>query len=110
MTQEEPKTMNELREPTADECESKALIAENETHVFYACWYPQMGGYVGRAVIEIQKGLDCFNAYVWHDGAFPFDGEDGRAPVLLHHCSAQQFVEFGNAVEGFLAKVASNED
>jgi hypothetical protein len=60
-----------------------------------------MGGYAGKAVAVFSRdGQDsgCFEVYVWHDGDFPFSGEDSddRGPVHLHHCSAEQFIRFGN--------------
>ncbi len=70
----------------------------------FACWYPQMGGYVGRCVVVLEPTSGpppdepCFTAYVWHDGEFPFTGESGRKPVVLHHCGADQFVDFGELV------------
>jgi len=70
----------------------------------FACWYPQMGGYVACCVVEVgvdQDGngeRDGFDAWIWHDGEFPF-AED-REPICLHHCSAEQFIEFGTFVQG----------
>lgn len=95
-------TANVPREPTADECGNNAPVDTG-----FACWYPQMGGYVGKCVI-VPNGNGCFDAYVWHDGQFPFAGEadqyfEGKNPVRLHHCMADQFIEFGQ----FAAKVAS---
>jgi hypothetical protein len=99
-----------VREPTADECSDNALIEETETQVAYAIWYPQMGGYHGKAVVAFFKSpLDaergqgkCFDALVWHSGTWPFhDGEPGRE---LHHCNADQFVEFGEKVLELQAK------
>ncbi len=72
---------------------------ENDNEIGYAIWYPQMGGYVGKATVVIRKnevGNTCFEAYVWHDGEFPFD--EGRVPAELHHCEAEQFIHFGNEV------------
>jgi len=74
----------------------------------FACWYPQMGGYTGRCVVVLDRpstGADhgCFDAYVWHNGQFPFDSEDGWGdylpPVRIHHCDAEQFISFGNLVK-----------
>lgn len=68
-----------------------------------ALWYPQMGGYVGKAV-AVMDG-DCVDVWVWHDGEFPFADDDeyrGKdGPKLLHHCVAEQFVEFGKKLEAF---------
>ncbi len=72
----------------------------------YACWYPQMGGYVGRCVIVLSTFKEefsdtCFEAYVWHDGEFPFsDDGDYSSPVNIHHCMPSQFIEFGKFVLG----------
>jgi len=72
----------------------------------FACWYPQMGGYVGKAVIIPVGGLGCFDAWVWHDGRFPFGGEDS-SPVHLHHCEAAQFRAFADNVEAGLARLVA---
>ena len=77
----------------------------------FACWYPQMGGYVGKAVVVMQtpppikvgspedESSDyCFDAYVWHDGEFPFSETDDRNPVRIHHCMPSQFIDFGEFV------------
>lgn len=88
--------------PTVDQCSTHAKVFEDDQHVGYAIWYPQMGGYVGQAVALISKGQEfadaCFDVLVWHDGEFPFDGETGHRPIELHHCSPSQFVDFGNKV------------
>ncbi len=95
-------------EPTADQCEANAKVFENDHVIGYAIWYPQMGGYVGKAVVLLDKEWSeqengcrfggCFDAFVWHDGEFPFSGEDGDQPVRLHHCDPEQFVDFGETV------------
>lgn len=97
MRREEP------REPTADECEQHAKVFEDEDRVGHAIWYPQMGGYVGKAVVVFDKEKPgCFEAYVWHDGDFPFKGRDHYGnenfPECIHHCSAEQFIDFGRTV------------
>jgi len=63
-----------------------------------ATWYPQMGGYCGKCIV-VPIG-DCFDAYVWHDGDFPFSGD--APPTFLHHCDPQQFIRFGTGVAQFL--------
>lgn len=88
----------DVREPTADECSRHAEIAPG----VYAIWYPQMGGYHGKAVVSLSDD-GCFDAYVWHDGEFPF-GDKGESPVRIHHCEAQQFIEFGQTIEGMLGR------
>lgn len=64
-----------------------------------------MGGYVGRCVIYVNQstpdqadGDNCFEAYVWHDGEFPFAEADDREPIRLHHCSPKQFARFAEDV------------
>jgi hypothetical protein len=95
------------KEPTDDECSRRALVYEDATDRHYAIWYPQMGGYVGKAVVvvlrervEFVRGESggCVDVWVWHDGEFPLRGEDGYQPVHLHHCNGAQFVAFGEAL------------
>jgi hypothetical protein len=92
--------MDTPREPTADECCAHAPLGDG----WFAIWYPQMGGYVGKAAVHVGDGPDaCFEAFVWHDGEFPFSGDDDRteghrSPARLHHCDAEQFVRFGATV------------
>jgi hypothetical protein len=86
------------REPTAEECEHQAVVYQDEAAIGYAIWYPQMGGYVGKAVammsqqiVEWSEGVTfggCVEVYVWHDGEFPFNGkgDPSRRPILIHHC------------------------
>lgn len=80
-----------MREPTTKECEEQTIVDG-----MVAAFYPQMGGYVGKCLVEpepVNNGKDyCFNVYVWHDGEFPFS--NGK-PRELHHCNAQQFKDFG---------------
>lgn len=100
------------RMPTSEECQTNAQIPLTDPHRptqrGYACWYPQMGGYGGKCVVvldEPQNGADhaCFEAFVWHNGQFPFEDEDrwgdATSPAQLHHCDAQQFVKFGNLIQ-----------
>jgi hypothetical protein len=93
------------KEPTARQCQDREKVYEAGGAVGYAMWYPQMGGYVGRAVVVFTAGSsgDCFDAYVWHDGEFPFTGEGG-SPALVHHCDPAQFVSFGQGVGGLIAQ------
>jgi hypothetical protein len=110
------------REPTADECSSRALIHEDEAAWYYALWYPQMGGYVGKAVAEIAKQRvemndgwvtcgGCVDVLVWHDGEFPFSGtqEPGVRPVRIHHCDPDQFIDFGQALKDMMNGQAVSE-
>lgn len=95
------------KEPTAEQCSQHALVHENEHKLVYAIWYPQMGGYVGKALAFIDKGWKefphgateggCIDVLVWHDGSFPFD--DGRNPADLHHCDPEQFIQFGEQLK-----------
>ena len=87
--------MNDPREPTAAECSAMSEIEPGR----FAIWYPSMGGYVGRAVIERS---DCFEVWVWHNGEFAFDG-DGRRPTHLHHCDPEDFIDFGRNVMRLLS-------
>jgi hypothetical protein len=94
----------ELKQPTPEQCEQNAYLGvSTRGQKLFACWYPQMGGYVSRCVVAFwpdkepnKEEDDCFEAYVWHDGDFPFHGDE--LPARLHHCSAEQFVAFGEAV------------
>lgn len=92
--------MSEIVEPTGEQCNSNALMWEDVYHRAYAIWYPLMRGYVGKAVVVVNKefgeNADCFEAYVWHDGDFPF--HNGECPACIHHCSSEQFIEFGTTV------------
>lgn len=105
------------KEPTADQCSANARVEDWNGEPAYACWYPQMGGYGSFAVVvpgpvrTANQGAEgaagCFEAFVWHDGEFPFSGEDGgtRRPVHLHHCDPVQFIEFGEWVAGLTEAV-----
>lgn len=93
-----------MRNPTHDECTTNAPIDLDDGRTGYACWYPQMGGYVSHCVVVEHDG--CFEAFVWHDGDFPFvlghdrpwPDEPVLSPSRLHHCDADQFVRFGETV------------
>jgi len=95
-----------MEEPTSDQCSNKDVVFEGNNEVGIACWYPQMGGYTGKAVAVFDKQWEeydngtrcggCVDVYVWHDGEFPFgDGE----PRKIHHCSGGQFIDFGEFIE-----------
>jgi hypothetical protein len=103
-------------EPTPDQCELGERI-EHDGRVYFATWYPQMGGYGSRCLVETYGDTmlrdndpdGCFDVWVWHDGAWPFTDDDddrGRKPAHLHHCSPEQFVDFGVTVSGFMSKGA----
>lgn len=89
--------------PTDEQCRDHAKVYEDENRIGYAIWYPQMGGYIARAVALIhrdqkeQTGFNpCIDVLVWHDGEFPFS--DGESPRELHHCSSMQFIQFGETL------------
>ena len=87
----------EPKEPTGKQCEQQERFEQGQHKGFYT-WYPQMGGYSGKAAIVIVHKRDestCFDAYIWHDGEFPFSD---KPPILLHHCRAEQFITLGEEV------------
>ena len=89
-------------EPTSDQCDTNSRMPDFEGRSAYACWYPQMGGYHGKSVVVVERreGCNvCFEVFIWHDGCFPFVGEDGVNPVCIHHCEAEQFIQFGRLVQ-----------
>lgn len=93
--------------PTGEQCTEHAVVCEDGNKIGYAIWYPQMGGYTGRAVAVMDKEWfespngsrtgGCIDVHVWHDGEFPFPEEDGP-PRVVHHCDPEQFVEFGRVL------------
>ncbi len=97
-----------MKEPTPEQCTNEERVFTDEGKVGFALWYPQMGGYIGKAIAifdakweELPNGGrrgGCVDVYVWHDGEFPFVGEDGREPVTLHHCDGEQFIQFGETL------------
>ena len=99
--------MKPTREPTSDECTANTIYDFGGER-WMAAWYPQMGGYTSFCWVNIRKPelryldgsketmLPCFECLVWHDGEFPFEGGSGRG---LHHCSAEQFISFGQKVK-----------
>lgn len=100
-------TTEAMRSPTPEECTTNARAIVQTKHgprSMVAAWYPQMGGYVGRAWLDLHVCVgvstdgvdDGFDVYVFHDGEVPF--QDDRSPVYLRHCSARQFVAFGELV------------
>lgn len=93
-------------QPTPEQVETNAPIQLPDGRTGYACWYPQMGGYVAMCVV-VPVGDGCFDAYVWHDGQFPFD-DGGHVlggltphPAFLRHSDPQQFIDFGRLVRGW---------
>jgi hypothetical protein len=106
-------------QPTADQCEANEKLPDVNGLPAWAGWYPQMGGYVSKCVIVDESTLDpesCFGVFVWHDGQFPFSddsqypGDTAPCPAYLHHCSATQFIEFGETVLRLKGKLPPEED
>lgn len=97
-------------EPTCDQCSNNEKLPDFEGQPCFAVWYPQMGGYVAKAVVVKESDVEgqykedgegCFGIYVWHNGEFPFTADDDNnevSPFYLHHCSPSQFIEFGETV------------
>lgn len=84
-------------------------VVEHEGQRFVVCSYPSMGGYGGTCLVNVDDAEGCFEAFVWHDGEFPFTAVDydgvPNSPAHLHHCSAQQFIDFGKQVLALQASV-----
>lgn len=90
-----------IKEPTTEECSLNTKVLEDDYDIGYAIWYPQMGGYVGKALAIFRKsenGHGCIDVYIWHNGEFPFTGEGDINPVKIHHCMAEQFITFGETL------------
>ena len=97
------------KEPTGADCDANALVYQDDNKVGYAIWYPQMGGYVGKAVALLDRQWfeyphssegGCIDVYVWHDGEFPFSKENNPGEAkILHHCDPEQFVQFGETLK-----------
>jgi hypothetical protein len=100
------------KEPTAEACSANEPVEMFDGRPAFACWYPQMGGYVAKAVVAPGGIDDCFDMWIWHDGAFPFseDQEPHKKPAALHHCCADQFVAFGNLVMSLQEKCAADQE
>jgi len=93
--------MRHPKEPTDRQCGDNARLEDFKGRKAFACWYPQMGGYVAKAVVVIEDEDDgCFEAFVWHNGEFPFseEGELAGSPARIHHCMPSQFIGFGQRV------------
>lgn len=87
------------RAPTFEEIATNAVVEG-----CMAAFYPQMGGYCGKCWVRSSDNGDngeppCFEVAVYHDGEFPFEGGN---PIILHHCSAEQFSRFGELCGAFL--------
>lgn len=101
--------MNCVNEPTALQCSGHEKVFDSGGTVGYAIWYPQMGGYVAKAVALIDKEWEerdngsriggCIDMLVWHDGDFPFDdAHKEQLPRKIHHCDPKQFIAFGKTL------------
>lgn len=96
-------------EPTSVQCSRNDVITF-EDHRYLATWYPQMGGYGAHCLIDLDsvdgtRDSDrCFDAIIWHDGEFPIGGSE--SPSVIHHCRAQQFINFGLVVQQALRDTA----
>ena len=95
-----------ISEPTGDQCSARERLGEDDYHAYYALWYPQMGGYVGKAVAAISKSESCVDIVVWHDGKFPFseDPQPHKSPAIIHHCDIDQFRRLADDIESFEEK------
>jgi len=90
-----------MKQPTSEQCSANAELESVGSRRAFAIWYPQMGGYVGHAVVVLGAGPeDCFDVYVWHDTEFPIPDEDvDSQPLEIRHCEAEQFIRFGEIVQ-----------
>ena len=82
--------------PTGHQCDNNAVLHKEGSSVFMALWYPQMGGYIGKAIAQVYGDNSCVNVWVWHDGEFPFVEGD---PRHIHHCDEDQFVKFASDIK-----------
>ena len=101
-----------IAEPAAAQCSANAPVTAGGRTGF-ACWYPSMGGYAAKAIV-LHEDDDCteethgdcgIDVAIWHNGDFPFSGEFTDVPsnpVVLHHCSAADFIHFGELVARLL--------
>ena len=97
-----------VKEPTGEQCSKHVKVFESDLQLGYAIWYPQMGGYAGKAVALIDKGWKlfkngsanggCLDVYIWHDGQFPFESDVSDA-IIIHHCNPAQFIDFGTTLK-----------
>lgn len=82
-----------IEEPLPEECTAKKVLHEDEYRISIAAWYPQVDGYFSKAVVRIDRDEDgCFDVHLW---------PDEKPPTSAHHCSAQQFIDFGNFIKSF---------
>ena len=103
-------------EPTAAQCDTHADMSVGGRRAVATWLYPKMGGYAAKCwVVPRDVSPGCFDVWIWHNGQFPFTGNDmairplahdDRPPVVLHHCDPEQFVAFGE----FAARVVAGDD
>ena len=108
---------NELVEPTSEQCNNNEKVFESELDIGYAIWYPQMGGYIAKAIVLLDKNWTdrgdgcriggCFDMFIWHDSDFPFHNDEN--PVEIHHCDPEQFIDFGKKVKELNDKNCNKE-
>ena len=94
--------------PTAEQCSAGEFV-EIEGRRGVALWWPQMGGYVGKAAILAAPGGGA-DVLVWHDGRFPFDGAcqncgDDRQPARIYVTDPGDWIRFGRDAELALEKL-----
>jgi hypothetical protein len=92
--------------PTSVQCANNEVVFETEHTIGYAIWHPQMGGYHGKAIVEIDKDCHecdgggrvggCVLVHVWHDGEFTTD--ESEQPVTTHYCDIEQFIPFATKI------------
>lgn len=95
-----------MQEPTNKQCDEKIEVGPNA----FACYYPQTDGHSSKCVVKLlfDTGMGCFDAYIWHDGEFPYS--DGKPPVELHHCDPEQFIRFGAFIKKKYKQERNNDD
>lgn len=75
--------------PTSEQCSAREQVEIPGSDVrAHAVWWPQMGGYSGRAVVTI---TDCATLWLWHDSQFPI--KDDQRPREIHLCDPQQWID-----------------
>ncbi len=88
-----------MKQPTSEECTNRTLVFEDGFRRRFAFWHPQWGGYVGKAIVEIDKcSSGCFVVHNWHDGDFPRDDVIDRK----HYCDPEQLIEMGTFIKGLI--------
>lgn len=103
---------NEPEQPTAEQCNKRALVAEDEDEVRFATWHPQLGGYGSKCIVQFFKTKSspnnfpgCFEVWNWHDGEFPSENADRK-----HYCSPEQLIGFGVEILEMMMKYQRTSD